>query len=214
MEPLTAEGVARRLAAKDVSVTPDEADSLAAFLNLLEQWNRVHNLTGIRDRAELIDRHLVESLALKPFLSGSSVADVGSGGGLPGLPLAISLPEVAFTLIESRRKRVSFLRHVATTLGLDNVTVAHARAEKLASGPFMTVVARAVAPPAELLDVCRPLVAPGGRLVLLTSADKARETIALCGDFVSVPKVSAPIDIKSEIVVLERGPVSSPERLG
>lgn len=208
MEPLTAPEVARRLQAKQVPVSPDEAGSLAAFLNLLEHWNRVHNLTGVRDRIELIDRHLVESLALKPFIVGPEVADVGSGGGLPGLPLAISLPDITFTLIESRRKRVSFLRHVATTLGLDNVRVAHARAEDVSQGPFATVVARAVAPPSELLAVTRPLVALDGRLVLLTSDAKGRAIAALAAGFAQLQVESSVPDLKSHIVVLKRESVS------
>jgi 16S rRNA (guanine527-N7)-methyltransferase len=201
---LTAETVAQRLEAKQVTVGRHEAEALAAFLNMLEQWNRVHNLTGIRDRIELIDRHLVESLALAPFVVGPTVADLGSGGGLPGVPLAIVLPKAAFTLIESRRKRVSFLRHVATTLKLANVSVAHARAEDVTAGPFATVMARAVAPPSELLAVAGPLVAPQGRLVLLTGEDKGREIAELADDFSSVAVEPQVADIKSRIVVLER----------
>jgi 16S rRNA (guanine527-N7)-methyltransferase len=208
LEPLTADAVATRLKAKQVPVSTSDAASLAAFLNLLEQWNRVHNLTGIRDRIELIDRHLVESLALKPFVRGPSVADVGSGGGLPGLPLAISLPDFAFTLIESRRKRVSFLRHVATTLRLGNVAVLHARAEDVTNGPFTTVLARAVAPPAELLAVTRPLVGPHGRLVFLTGEDKGRELASLAQGFTVLTADRPEADIRSHIVVLESASLS------
>lgn len=208
METLTSKQIASRLAAQQVPTTVDEAESLAEFLNLLEHWNRVHNLTGIRDRGELIDRHLVESLSLKPFVLGPTAADVGSGGGLPGVPLAITLPELSFTLIESRRKRASFLRHAAATLGLKNIAVAHSRAENLSTGPFKTVLARAVAPPAELLAVCRPLLSPDGRLVLLTGDDKAREIIALADDFASVTAETGHAALKSRIVVLDRRPVS------
>ena len=208
MEPLTPEAVAERLEARRVGVDLESASKLAAYLNLLEHWNRVHNLTGIRDRAELIDRHLVESLALRPFVCGPTVADVGSGGGLPGLPLAITLPEADFTLIESRRKRVSFLRHAATTLGLANVRVAHARAEDLTDGPYATVLARAVAPPAELLAITRPLIAPGGRLVLLTGEDKGEAIAKLADDFNEIPVDLGSLTIKSRIVVLERAPLS------
>lgn len=206
MALLTAADIVRGLAAVGADVGADEATTLAAYLNLLEQWNRVHNLTGIRDRAELVDRHLVESLALVPFVAGPTVADIGSGGGLPGLPLAIRLPGLAFTLIESRRKRVSFLRHVATTLGLRNVTVAHGRAETLALPAYATVLARAVAPPGELLGIAEPLLAPGGRLVLLTSAEKAREIVALAREYRQIPARAAESGLRSAIVVLERAP--------
>ena len=208
VEALKSEDVARRLKAKQVAVSLEQAAALSAFLNLLEQWNQVHNLTGIRDRNELIDRHLVESLALKPFVVGPTVADVGSGGGLPGVPLAISMPGAGFTLIESRRKRVSFLRHAVATLGLGNVKVAHNRAEEVTAGPFATVLARAVAAPAELLAITRPLIAPGGRLVLLTGEEKGREIEALANGFARVG-VDTPVpDIKSRIVVLEQDPLS------
>jgi 16S rRNA (guanine527-N7)-methyltransferase len=208
VEPLTAETVAARLQALEPPVGLETAGNLARFLDLLEQWNRVHNLTGIRDRDELIDRHLVESLALEPFVVGDRACDVGSGGGLPGIPLAIALPGVAFTLIEGRRKRASFLRHVAATLGLRNVEVLNRRAEEVTAPAFATVLARAVAPPAELLTIVGPLVAPGGRLVLLTGEAKGREIVARAEGFTPLP-VGAPVPgVRSRIVVLERAPAT------
>ena len=118
------------------------AEPLAAFLTLLAKWNRVHNLT------------------------------VGTGAGLPGLPLAITEPDRHFTLIESRAKRVHFLRHVVGELGLDNVSIEHSRAEDLPAGAcFATVLARAVAAPPELFGIARLLTRPGSRVVLLTSPE-------------------------------------------
>lgn len=203
-EPPEASEVARRLDAQQLTVSAGEAAQLAAFVGLLEHWNRVHNLTGIRDRGELIERHLVESLALAPLLAGPRIADIGSGGGLPGLPLAIVRPGMAFTLIESRRKRVSFLRHAAATLPLANVAVAHGRAEALELGTFNTVLARAVAPPAELLALATPLVLPGGRLVLLTGAAKGLEITALAEAAGYRRLGTEATALKSVIVALER----------
>src|SRR5690606_41776929 len=114
-----------------VAVTPEQGEALARFVALLLRWNRVYNLTGIRGAEEILDRHLVESFALRPLLQGTRVADVGSGGGLPGLPLAIVERERRFTLIESRTKRVAFLRHAAAELGLGHGEGAHGRAEGL-----------------------------------------------------------------------------------
>jgi 16S rRNA (guanine527-N7)-methyltransferase len=197
--------VAAGLAAAGLTVSADEARRLARFLGLLEQWNRVHNLTAIHAPGELIERHLAESLALEPCLSGSDVADIGSGGGLPGIPLAIRLPATRFTLIESRRKRVSFLRHVAVTLGLANISVAHGRAEALELPGFSSVLARAVAPPAELLAIATPLVKPGGRLVLLTSTSRGAEIERLARGFRPLaPPPGGRAPGKSRIVVLER----------
>jgi 16S rRNA (guanine527-N7)-methyltransferase len=183
--------------------------ALQTFLELLERWNRVYNLTGIRKSEELVERHLLESLSLKSLLHGTRIADVGTGAGLPGLPLAITEPERHFTLIESRAKRVRFLRHVVGELALRNVTIAHDRAERLAvAEPFATVVARAVAPPVELLAICRHLTAPGSILLLLTAAHLQDAFRGLAGDFVlrnvDAPFGTAEPPFKASIVLLER----------
>lgn len=201
--PMSTGDIGSRLQAHRIAVSAEEVEQLTTFLNLLEQWNRVHNLTGLRDREQLIERHLIESLALRDLVRGPAAADLGSGGGLPGVPLAIALPDVAFTLIESRRKRASFLRHVATTLGLPNVTVAHARAESVTSGPFATVLARAFAAPAELVAIARPLLAPGGRLLVLTSKTKAGEIAAAAEDFDMLALPASVGAMQSRIVALE-----------
>lgn len=182
------------------------AEPLAAFLTLLSKWNEVYNLTGFRDAEQQIDRVLLECLSIRGFLDGEQIADVGSGAGLPGLPLAITEPDRAFTLIESRAKRVHFLRHVAGELGLANVIVEHSRAEDLPEGScFATVLARAVAAPAELIRITRGLTKPGSRLILLTSpdiGDAYRDTPA---DFVLRQIAPAGADGRYGVVVhLER----------
>ena len=141
---------------------------------------------------------------LGPLLRGQRIADVGSGAGLPGIPLAVVAPDREFTLIESRAKRVRFLRHVIAVLNLSNAEVEHSRAEDLPSmPPFDTVLARAVAPPAELLEITRPLTGPGSLLLLLTSAQLSGELINLAADFLVRPTVDAP-GLRSSIVALER----------
>ena len=195
----------RRLEAVGFSVTAEQAKALAQFVELLLRWNKVYNLTGVRGADEVVDRHLVESFALRSLLKGEHVADVGSGGGLPGLPLAIAEPERRFTLIESRAKRVRFLRHVVAELELKNTDVAHSRAEDLhVERPFDTVLARAVAPPAELLDVCRHLTAPGSILLLLTASHLQDAFRGLAPDFLLRPVPQEGPRLRSSIVMLER----------
>jgi 16S rRNA (guanine527-N7)-methyltransferase len=198
--------VARRLRA--ARVAPEaQVESLTRFLELLNRWNRVYNLTGIRDADELVDRHLVESLALAPLLRGDRIADVGTGAGLPGMPLAIAEPNRSFTLIESRAKRVRFLRQAIAELGMSNAVVAHGRAEHLRfERPFATVLARAVAPPAELLAIVRGLTAPGSILLLLTAAHVGAQFAGLAPDFVprAVELARGAPKLKSSIVMLER----------
>jgi 16S rRNA (guanine527-N7)-methyltransferase len=168
MDSINGTAVAAQCAAAGMPVTAAEADQLAQFLNLLQRWNQVFNLTAIRGAAAMIQRHLIESLALRPLLQGGLIADVGSGAGLPGLPLAVVESSRRFTLIESRAKRVRFLRHVAGELKLRNLTVSHGRVEDLrCAEPFDTVLARAVAPPGELLPMIRHLTRPGSIVIVL-----------------------------------------------
>lgn len=166
------ERVLERLNEAGLDVRPAEAAKLADYLLLLERWNRVHNLTGIRDFDEMIERHLAESLALRGFLRGERIADVGSGAGVPGIPLAIAEPERSFTLIESRAKRASFLSHVQGALALTNVIVEHGRVEDLrGAAPFDTVLARAVAPLPELVELTAHLLGEDSVLLVPTKAD-------------------------------------------
>ena len=195
----------RRLAAVGFDITAEQSAALETFVALLLRWNAVYNLTGVRGADEVVDRHLVESFALRGLMKGTQIADVGSGGGLPGVPLAIAEPERRFTLIESRAKRVRFLRHVVGELKLENTVVAHSRAEDLqVERPFDTVLARAVAPPAELLGVCRQLTAPGSILLMLTAGHLQDAFRGLAPDFVmrAVPKDGP--TLRSSIVLLER----------
>ena len=195
----------RRMAAIGLPLTAEQGAALSAFIALLLKWNKVYNLTGVRGADELVDRHVVESFALRALLKGTHIADVGSGGGLPGVPLAIVEPERRFTLIESRAKRVRFLRHVVAELELKNTEVAHGRAEDLpVAQPFDTVLARAVAPPAELLSICRHLTAPGSILLLLTATHLQEAFRGLAPDFLLQPVAMEGPRLRSSIVKLER----------
>ena len=202
---VSAPEISRRLTAVGLAVADDTSAALARFVELLLRWNRVHNLTGVRGADEVLDRHLIESFALRPLLRGTRIADVGTGGGLPGVPLAIAEPGRHFTLIESRAKRVHFLRHVVAELKLANAEVAHVRAEHLhVERPFDTVLARAVAPPKELLAITRHLTAPGSILLMLTAAHLHDAFRGLAADFVMRPTPAEGPTLRSSIVLLER----------
>lgn len=153
---------------------------LLDYLALLEKWNRTHNLTAIRDPAEMVPAHLLDSLAVVPYVAGPAVADIGSGAGLPGIPLALALPDIRYTLVESRDKKVQFLRHAVADLGLGNVEVVRERVESFRPGvKFDTLAARAFAPLPELVAACRHLLAPGGRLLALKGRQAREELRAL-----------------------------------
>jgi len=141
---------------------------LVAHLDLLDDWNTRMNLTAIRDRPSQLTKHLLDSLTVLPYLHGDRIADVGSGAGFPGIPLAIVEPGRHFTLVESTGKKCRFLEHVRDALELKNVEVAQSRAESYKPEVrFDTVIARAVGPIADLVRVAGPLVVGGGRLLAM-----------------------------------------------
>ena len=133
---------------------------LLAYLDLLTGWNRHTNLTAVREPAAMVTRHLLDALALLPHVQRGRLADLGSGAGLPGIPLAIARPDLAVTLVDSNGKKARFLRAAVAELGLA-ATVAQARIETL-QGPFETITARALSSLAQMLDWGGHLLAEGG----------------------------------------------------
>jgi 16S rRNA (guanine527-N7)-methyltransferase len=141
---------------------------LIAQLDLLDEWGERMNLTAIRERSQQVTKHVLDSLSVAPWLRGRQVADVGSGAGFPGIPLAIVRPDLQFSLIESTGKKCRFLEHVRDTLGLTNVAVVQTRAEAYKPEVrFDTVLARAVGPLVDLVRNAGALVAGGGRLLAM-----------------------------------------------
>ncbi len=137
------------------------------------------NLTAIRDRPSQLTKHLLDSLTVQPYLRGERIADVGSGAGFPGIPLAIVEPHRQFTLIESTGKKCRFLEHVRDALELKNVAVVQSRAESYKPDMrFDTVLARAVGPVADLVKVAGPLVVGGGRLLAMKGRYPEQELAA------------------------------------
>lgn len=162
---------------------PLDAAQAAALLQLLDEladWNRAYSLTAISERGAMIRAHLLDSLSAYEDLAGGRIADVGTGAGFPGLPLAVAAPERHFTLIDSVAKKVRFVSHAVRQLGLTNVTALHARVETLApEAPFDTVIARAYAALPGLLASVRGLVGPQTRVVALKGRYPLAELEAL-----------------------------------
>jgi 16S rRNA (guanine527-N7)-methyltransferase len=146
----------------------DLAPRLLDYLALLDRWNRTYNLTAIRDPREMLTKHLLDSLAMHRFLDGERLADLGTGPGLPGIPLAIAKPELGVTLVESNGKKARFLREAVRTLRLDNARVLESRAEAVAGpGNFEVITARALDRLAGIIAVGGHLLAPDGRLLAM-----------------------------------------------
>lgn len=134
---------------------------LLDYLDLLIRWNKAYNLTAVRDPAQMVTRHLLDSLAVLPFVRGGTLADLGSGAGLPGIPLAIARPEMRVTLVDSNGKKARFLREAARSLPLDHVEVQQVRVEDL-QGHFDCMTARAFASLGDMLAWGGHALASGG----------------------------------------------------
>ncbi|MGH8253529.1 MAG: 16S rRNA (guanine(527)-N(7))-methyltransferase RsmG [Steroidobacteraceae bacterium] len=193
-----------------VILTPKSAAQSLRLLDELAQWNRAYNLTAITDGEAMIAGHLLDSLAASRDLSGSRIADLGTGAGFPGLPLAIVHPDRHFTLIDATAKKVRFVAHVARTLSLGNVTAMHARAEELSPDkPFDTILARAVGSLAGLGALARPIAGPGTLLLAYKGQRPDDEIASLPADWelVNVRDVRVPgLDAARCIVTLKFRP--------
>jgi 16S rRNA (guanine527-N7)-methyltransferase len=151
-----------------VTLSPEQAGRALQLLDELAIWNRSYNLTAISERGAMIRGHLLDSLSAHPDLAGTRIADVGTGAGFPGLPLALASPQRAFTLIDSVAKKIRFVTHAVRTLQLHNVTPLQARVEAVAPGAaFDTVIARAYAALPDLLASVQGLCGPGTRVLAL-----------------------------------------------
>jgi 16S rRNA (guanine527-N7)-methyltransferase len=163
-----------------LGLAPALAEPLLAYLALLDRWNRTYNLTAIRDPREMVSRHLLDSLAMHPYVQAGTLADLGTGAGLPGIPLAIAQPALQVTLVESNGKKARFMREALRTLGLDNARVAEARIEALdRPGAFDAITARALATLPLILELGGDLLAPGGTLLAMKGAVPIDEIAAL-----------------------------------
>ncbi len=164
-----------------LGLAPTLAGPLLAYLDLLARWNRTYNLTAIRDPREMVTRHLLDSLAMVPHVTGlPTLADLGTGPGLPGIPLAIALPALEVTLVESNGKKARFLREAVRTLRLANAEVAESRIEAVdRPGAFAAITARALATLPDILAAGGHLPAADGRLLAMKGVRPDDEIAAL-----------------------------------
>lgn len=173
--------------------------ALHAYLRLMEKWNRYYGLTAIRNPGEMISKHLLDSLSIWPYLQGHRILDVGSGAGLPGIPLAVVYPHYQFILLDSSAKKTRFLVQASIELGLSNLSVVCDRIQAYRSAYlFDTVVTRAFAKLADFAALAGHLCKPEGYLLAMKGVFPGEELEALPGVFevvdvhaLSVPNIRA-----------------------
>lgn len=168
------------LQALQLELSESVVAGLLAYLALLVKWNRAYNLTAVRDPQEMVTRHLLDSLAVVPHLPAGSIIDVGSGAGLPGIPLALVFPERDITLLDSNGKKTRFLVQAKGELGLANVTVVQQRVEQFhPEHPFNCVITRAFASLTDILTGSRHLLATNGQMMAMKGEVPAEELTTL-----------------------------------
>ncbi|HQM86881.1 MAG TPA: 16S rRNA (guanine(527)-N(7))-methyltransferase RsmG [Methylotenera sp.] len=151
------------LAEMNTEVTPNAKQKLLAYLALLQKWNKVYNLTAVRDPLDMVTLHLLDSLSVLPYIKTGNLLDVGSGGGLPGIVLAIMKPDLQVTTIDTVQKKTIFMRQVKGELGLPNLEVVHARVEQFQpTEKFDAIITRAFSDIGLLIKLTQHLLAPHG----------------------------------------------------
>lgn len=190
-----------------ISLTDHQKNQLVAYVDMLHKWNKAYNLTSVRDPNEMLIRHILDSVVVAPHLVGSRFIDVGTGPGLPGIPLSIVLPDAHFTLLDSLGKRIRFLRQVQHELGLTNITPVQSRVEDFpAEPPFDGVISRAFASLNDMVSWCHHLPGQGGRFYALKGQLPDDEIGQLPAEFAvdSVIKLRVPqLDGERHLVMIK-----------
>ncbi|PNU78690.1 16S rRNA (guanine(527)-N(7))-methyltransferase RsmG [Salmonella enterica] len=200
--------LSRLLADAGISLTDHQKTLLVAYVDMLHKWNKAYNLTSVRDPNEMLVRHILDSIVVAPYLQGQRFIDVGTGPGLPGIPLAIVLPDAHFTLLDSLGKRVRFLRQVQHELKLENITPVQSRVEAYPSEPpFDGVISRAFASLNDMVSWCHHLPGEKGRFYALKGQLPGDEIASLPDNFSveSVEKLRVPqLEGERHLVAFQR----------
>jgi len=182
----------RGLAALDLQLSKGRREQLLGYLGLLTRWNRSYNLTAVRDPSIMVRRQLLDSLSILPWVDQGPVLDVGTGAGLPGIPLAIARPDLNFSLLDSNGKKTRFVNQVVGELGLANVEVIRSRVEQLDRPQhYALITSRAFATLAEMVEKTAPLLVPDGCW------------LAMKGTQPQIERVDLPAGLRVKTVVLQ-----------
>ena len=200
------DSLAAGIAQMRLNISPAQQQKLLAYLALLQKWNKTYNLTALRDPAQMVSHHLLDSLTLLPYLAqAQSMIDVGSGGGMPAIPAAICRPDLRITLVDANSKKTSFLRQAAIELGLGNIAVSSSRVEELSDQRADIVTSRAFAELANFVQLTRHLLGDNGHWAAMKGVYPAEEIFRLPPDIQAyqIDKIHVPtLNAERHIVLL------------
>ncbi|WP_414653984.1 16S rRNA (guanine(527)-N(7))-methyltransferase RsmG [Francisella uliginis] len=161
----------------DIKASETQINLWIDYLKLLEKWNKVYNMTAIKNIDDMLVKHLFDSLAVAKYLKGSSTIDVGTGGGLPGVVLAILYPDHQFTLVDSVGKKIMFLKNVKKTLGLNNINPMNSRVEEL-GGSFDNIISRAFSSVDTFYELCKQFLTADNQMLAMKGPDLEEQNLA------------------------------------
>lgn len=192
-----------------IDLAEKQKEQLIAYVALLNKWNKAYNLTSVRDPEQMLIRHILDSIVVDPYLTGQKFIDVGTGSGLPGIPLAIVRPDSEFTLLDSLGKRVRFLKQVQHELALDNINPIQSRVEEFNDGVgFDGVISRAFASLQDMVNWCKHLIkSENGRFYALKGIYPEDEIMYLPDIFKieSINKLSVPeLEGERHLVIIQQ----------
>lgn len=192
-----------------LTVTEQQREQLVGYVQLLDKWNKAYNLTSVRDPMEMLVKHILDSLVVSPHLVGERFIDVGSGPGLPGIPLAIMHPDKEFVLIDSLGKRIRFLKQVIHDLKINNVLPVQSRVEEFdPESGFDGVLSRAFASMTDMVNWCQHLPKPNAGVFLALKGVRPDDEITLLPEWCSVTDIKAlqvpELEGESHLVILSR----------
>ncbi|KAF3981685.1 MAG: 16S rRNA (guanine(527)-N(7))-methyltransferase RsmG [Methylococcales symbiont of Hymedesmia sp. n. MRB-2018] len=188
-----------------ITVDDDKLQLLLAFIKLIEKWNKAYNLTAVRNRDEMARLHILDSLTVLHFIKGSRVADIGTGAGLPGIPLAVFLPDIEFTLVDSNSKKTRFVQQAVLELQLKNVTVLHTRVEDIKlEDNFSTVITRAFASLQDIMQLTQHLLNRNGVLLAMKGQQSQQELATMTVPYSIIPLNVPGVEGKRCLIQIER----------
>lgn len=190
-----------------VMLTAQQAEQLLAYLKLIQKWNRVHNLTAVRDPEKMLPLHILDSLSVSPYITVSTLLDVGSGAGLPGIPLAIINPSLHVTLNDSNKKKATFQQQVVIELALTNVTVQTGRVEEInPEHKFDGIISRAFSEISLFIEFTRHLMGNGAYWYAMKGINPEQELTALPDGIIatSIHELNVPLlDAQRHLIILK-----------